>query len=295
MISGYVDAFLYALFTAISFTYIDKLGDDINPYWSLLIMSVIATLFFNAINYKELKRIYKACYSDNIIYMQMALSVGINWLCSIFAPNLSDPFIYLALYFMVLALVGFIFMEKNNRLDRLVHYLCAMSLILLIVIVGFYYNIKENKNITAGMLLGIFGGITAYLYAHSSNKLATRNHLLPTQVLAVRFLPLVLALISWLLLNHMEITLSISESLILLVMAIVTLVIPIYFLQAAINKLGVTKYSIFVAITPGITFVIYSLTLKRLSVHNLILAVAVTTVLFMSKICINSKFIERLK
>lgn len=290
-IMGYTSAFLYSIFTAISFTFIDKLDDFINPYYSLFIMSIIATLFFNIVNIKDLKKVYQHCYDNKLLYFAMTISIGINWVCSIFAPNIGDPFIYLSLHFICLAGCGLIFIKKESFKHKILDYICVVIYLILIYFTFKRYQIGTHRSLFVGEALGIIGGISGYLYAFFSNKLAKVNNanLAPTQILAVRLLPLILVLLGVIMHNKVSLYLNTKDIIIEMIMAIFTLIIPMYFSQLAIKLLKVNKFSIIVSSAPLFTFIVFSLSKMSLNKSNMILAIVITAVLMLSKINFSRK------
>lgn len=281
---GYIDAFFYVLFTAVSFTFIDKLDDHINPYISLLCLTIFATIFFNAINYKNLKTMYMGCLNNKSLYLGITLCIGVNWLCSIFAPNQSDPFIYLALSFITMAICGFVFIKKNNKQDYYVHYGCILVFIIMIIFIHRYYEIGKNRSLNFGIIIGIISGLSGYLYGYISNSFAKKASLNATQVLGVRFWLLIIMLIIVVLSQHLNLNV-IKENLgVLFLMSLLSMIVPNYFNQSSLIKLGVTRRAIFVVITPGITFLIYSISAMRFDKINFIIALITTLVMIFSKI-----------
>src|SRR3990167_11237112 len=111
---SYTSVILYMVLTALSFTFIDKLGDYVNPIFSLFCMTICATIWFNLINYKNLKNMYVKCINHKTLYLLLAITIGINWMCAIFAPNKSDPFVYIAACFMSSAICGLV-LNKNSQ------------------------------------------------------------------------------------------------------------------------------------------------------------------------------------
>lgn len=282
--SGYADILLYALFTAVSFTFIDKLDDAINPYILLFMMTLLASMFFNAINYKTIKKTYKVCWKHKSIYLAMTIAVGANWLCSIFAPNLADPFIYLAFGFLSASICGFIFMKKETAFDVIIHVICILIFVMVILHTYLYYDIKKTRSLDIGLVLGIISGVCLYVYAHFSSVLAKKCDLSATQVLAVRPWPLLLYIIIIILKDHISFSVVKSHFDMIVLMSVMTLVLPIYYLQSAIKKLGATKFSVFASMTPGVTFIVYSLDTRHMSKINLEIALIITAVLVFSKI-----------
>lgn len=283
---GYIDAIIYCVFTAVSFVFIDKMGDHINPYLSLFVMTLIACIFFISINYKHLKLMGRTIIDNKTLYLIMCHMVGINWLCSIFAPHLADPFIYLSVLFIVTSILGLIFIPKKNQAESLVH--CALSIILMLLIIFIFmkYNILDGKNISLGIILGIIAGVTTYLYGLFSNKLSTRSSLSPSQVLGIRFIPLiiVLSIIIFQPNSQIEISLKPNDSYIILFMAFISLIIPAYFLQVSFKKIGVMESALILGLIPGISFALYSIAIQYFIWINFFIALITTAVLILVKI-----------
>lgn len=296
----YVDVLLYAVFTAISFTFLDKLDDFINPLVSLLFMSVLASICFAGINVKKLKSMVLACVTNKLLYLYMTVAIMINWLCSMFAPNDADPFIYLAMTAIVRAICGLLLNIKNN--DRLEFYFklfCVFILLCCIMILHHDYIIGINRNLNFGVVLGFLGGVSGYYYVVYSNKFAIKNNFSPTQILAVRFWPLVIILFCIINLkrismhtsiNNLEIILLVKvntifkglayhEVGILLLMGVLTLIVPTLFLQRGVSKLGAQNFAIFSAITPIMTDVVYSVSSHSIHLSNICISILISIVL----------------
>lgn len=278
---NYLDGIIYAIVTAISFVFIDKIDSYINPLISLMFMALGATLWFNLINIKSLMRLYSVCYKD-YNYILLTIVIAINWLASIYAPHYSDPFVYLAIYFIVLAICGFIanYLQARYKNDLIS---CGFLLLALICIVLFY-DIAGNRQLNIGLVLGIIGGLSAYVYAKLSAKICKKNSLSSSQLLAVRFIPLCIILLILIHLNHIEVKLTFLNLIALTLMTIISLIIPVYFYQQAINKLGAGKSSIIVAFTPIITFILFTISEKQVSLINFIISIIVLAALLVSKI-----------
>lgn len=284
MKSGYIDAFLFCLFTAISFNFIDKLDDHINPFISLLFMSIIASLFFSAISYKHIGKMYKAVINNKTLYCIMSLAIGINWLCSIFAPNLSDPFIYLLLLFITMAILGFIFVKKKKNIDYYVSYTSIAVFVFILWYLHAKYFIGQNRNLNIGFILGVVGGMSGYLYAYILNIFVKKTEMNTTQTLSIRLLGLVVLLLIIIMSRDIKMHIYWKDFNILFLMSVLTMIIPNYFSQSSIIKLGAAKMAIFVVFTPLITFIVYSAFSRNFNSENSILAVIITLVMLLSKV-----------
>ncbi|MCC2625707.1 MAG: hypothetical protein K0R14_1580 [Burkholderiales bacterium] len=282
---AYINVILYMVLTAISFTFIDKLGNVVNPLISLFFMSIYATIWFNAVNYKHLKQIYLKCCSQNrLLYIIVAINVGINWLCSIFAPHKSDPFIYLSVTFVTMAICGLVATQKETKTQFFIEWGCIMLLASSVVLLRYGYEIHYNKNTDTGLILGCISGVTTYYYAVFSNKYSKENNFSSSQMLALRFWPLIIGLGCFILFRHITFTFTWHITFILLIISFLALIIPVYFLQKAIITIKTNSLSVILAITPVITFFIYSISIKKLNLTNLVVCLVITTTLCISRI-----------
>lgn len=281
---GYIDTCIYSFFTALSFVFIDKLDDKINPYVSLLYMLIVALVFFNLVQYRNLLNVYRQTFKNMSTYIPMSLFISANWMCSIFAPNIIDPFFYLAIYFMTSATCACLFSVKKSSMDFIINIIIVIIFALTMFYACRYYSSIANKNIRYRLLLGIGGGVTSYGYSYFSNSFANSCKFYPTQVLAVRSWCLTIILLIIILSKHISCHLNFTNISIEVVMSALTLIIPIYFSQSALKKLGVTNYSMLVAFTPAITFVVYTISQQNLVKINFFISIAVTLVLFISKV-----------
>ena len=93
------------------------------------------------------------------------------------------------------------------------------------------------------MLLGILAGICAYLYRHVSAKFAINISATTTEVLMVRFIPAALLLLP--IINFSSLPTILEQHFtIVLTFSFLSLVIPIFFMQYAVNHIGAVHVSI---------------------------------------------------
>lgn len=275
------------VFTAVSFTFIDKMGDLINPLFSLFFMALCATIWFNLVNYKNLTSLYKKCTQHKLSYLLVAFTIGINWLCSIFAPNKSDPFVYLAAGFMTIAICGFVSNPKKSRFHFYIEWICAVLLVACMISMHYSYTMHHNKSTDIGLVLGIISGISGYYYIVLSNKFSKSANFSSSQILALRFWPLIIILGIFIFSRHLASSLTWDSVFILLFMSFLSLIIPVFFLQQAITKFSASKLSVTLCITPVLTFFIYSISIKKLNIVNLGISLLITLVLILSKLVLN--------
>jgi drug/metabolite transporter (DMT)-like permease len=270
----YLDVSLYVVVSSISFVFIDKVGSKIDPLLLLFMMTCISMLWFHAINIAKLSQIYVACLNNFSIFLAMTVFIGINWLCSIYAPSSSDPFIYLSANFVAQVMIGYTdnFIKTKSKLALISFILLAVALIILY----YNYHISAGRNLALGMELGIIAGMMGYFYSVCSAKLQHLANLSSTQILAVRFWLLLIGLGFFLEHQQHGIHLSITDFFIIITMAFLCLIIPIYFLQQTVKKYGSQFAAIGSARVPLIVFILYSLSQKEFNLGNFMVCLAIT-------------------
>ncbi len=274
--SGYLDAGIYVLLTSVAFVFLDHLIAGLNPVIALFAMSAIALLVFNGLNICNLSATYLACWYNKTLYLIMSVALALDWVCMVFASHIADPFIAMAALFSALALFGFgkIFLVTRNKA-------VLFSLFLLLLGLGallFAYQVKAGHSVTGGIILGSVAGLAFYAYIASSSKLASLASLSSLQVLATRF---------WLLFvgasifvpKHDLFDIIKHNLLALIVISFGSLIIPIYYNQQAIKKLGSELTSVFISLVPPVTYGFYAIYNRQIIMVNVVVCILITLAL----------------
>ena len=254
MRSGYVDALIYVLLSSVAFVFLNHLITDVNPFLALLVMSSVALVVFNLLSFNQIKLTYAVCWQHKSIYIWMSIGLALDWVCMVYASYVADPFIAMAALFISLAIIGFIrlnlIQKSRKRLISLI--LLIVSLILL----ELFYVVPVGHSIGLGILLGMLAGGAFYLYILNSAKLASSGGLNSLQVLATRFW--LLWVVALVMVPKLELWSKLSTHLSeLILISFASLIVPIYFNQRAIQKLGAELTAIFIGLVPPVTFVCY--------------------------------------
>jgi hypothetical protein len=274
--SGYLDAGIYVLLTSVAFVFLDHLIAGLNPVIALFAMSAIALLVFNGLNIRNLSATYLACWHNKTLYLIMSVALALDWVCMVFASHIADPFIAMAALFSALALFGFgkMFLVTHNKA-------VLFSLFLLLLGLGallFAYQVKAGHSVTGGIILGSVAGLAFYVYIASSSKLASLASLSSLQVLATRF---------WLLFvgasifvpKHDLFDIIKHNLLALIVISFGSLIIPIYYNQQAIKKLGSELTSVFISLVPPVTYGFYAIYNRQIIMVNVVVCILITLAL----------------
>lgn len=278
--NGYFDAGIYVLTTALSFVFLDHLIDSINPITVIFIMSGIGIVVFNFFIIGRLKHTYLACRHNITIYLLMAGALALEWASLLSAIYVADPFVSMASLFTAAAIVGFcqVFIKTKIKLNLLSVILLSTGLMDLY----FSYKTKVNHSTHTGVMLGLIAGISFYIYMAASEKLTNNAKLSSFQILSVRFWPLFIG--AGIFMPKSEMLTTISNNWFELIGASFgSIVIPIYFSQQAINKLGTKLTAIIVSLVPPTTYLIYIIYNHQFSAANTTVCMILTLALIIPK------------
>jgi len=281
MNSGYVDATIYVVLSAISFVFLNKLCDQVAPLIALFTMSGIALICFNVLSICSLKKTYAACIRHKYLFLLMSAALGIDWLGMLSASRVADPFISMAALFIALAFSGFAKLYIKQR-----SYVNLISMLLLfasIIILYFSYQLGQSQHIGEGLLLGTIAGMAFFVYMESSGVLAEQGNLSSIQLLATRFWVLFVG--SSLLIPYKNLYTAVAPHFLPLAMVSMgTLVVPIFFNQQAIKKLGTALTAVLISFVPSTTYLVYAIYNHHFILSNTVACGIITLALILPKI-----------
>lgn len=274
--SGYVDAILYVILASIAFVFLDDLCNDVEPLTALFVMSGVAIFCFNILSLKHLKTVYDAIFQNPLLFLIMSTALGLDWLCMIYATYLSDPFITMTSLFTSSSFLGFFNLYRKTGSTS---YCWSMIILVISILILFFkYEIQKPGTIFYGVLLGILAGLAFYIYMLTSERLSNRAKLTSIQVLATRFWVLFIGSSLFIHLNDLNAALK-NNALLLVAVSIGSLVVPIFFNQQAIRKLGTATASVLMSLVPITTYLIYAFWNGNLVFTNLLIGLVITSAL----------------
>jgi drug/metabolite transporter (DMT)-like permease len=247
-------SFLFVLAASMGAVMTQFVDTHIPPFLSLFIAGIIATLFFNLINITKIKHIYIGCWQQKWLYLAIMLTILVMWICTINGPGLIGASLYILLYFTWLGILGFssqYLINRNENSKKL--YFAIGALLLLIVAIGADLGPKFSLKDLLGVFLSIVGGTSAFIYFKQSQAIMKKAQLSATQILAVRFYLTII--VAWAFIPHEAFKnyftlINFSE---ILFLAILSLIIPLFFQQKALEKITAEKNAIIMSLTPTAT------------------------------------------
>ena len=265
-------SFLYVLIYSCASVFIEKLYFSIPPFFSLMITASIATFFFNLINIGKLKNIYAACWHEKKLWLSIMITILIMWNCTMIGPGMIGASLYNFLYFSWLGMIGFlslgIFEWKKSRIK----FYIGLSILGLIIIALFDQLVRSNSSINIwGILLAITGGSSAFIYFKQSQAIIKRIQLSATQILSIRFYLTILVLFVILPSGSFQTLFTMSNILQLILLAAISLILPLYFQQKALERISSEHNAIILSFSPIATAVLQEIIFKNVELKFVII------------------------
>jgi hypothetical protein len=265
-------SFLYVFAFSVALVLIQKLDISIPPLFSLLVTATIASLYFNLINKNHIKEIYSDCFRNKKQWIVVMFIVLVMWATTMIGPGKIGASLFNFIYFAWLGMLGFILQSfKNWQENRIKFYFGFCVFLLIILNIFFELHVSYSYDSLYGIVTALLGGTASFVYFKQSQILAKNTRLSATQILAVRFYLaiIILAIIVPKHQIHDYLTLSSSASLILL--AFLSLIIPLYFSQKALEKITSEQHAIINSICPIVTGILQQIMFNDIKAEQVII------------------------
>lgn len=263
-------SFLYVLVFSVALVLIQKLDVSIPPLFSLIVTASIASLYFNIINRRNLTRIYTDCFANKKQWLLIMFIVLIMWGTTMIGPGIIGASLFNFIYFAWLGMLGFMLLAFQDwKLNRIQFYFGLCLLLLIIANVTFELRMSFSYNVIYGISLALLGGTSSFVYFKQSQALAKNASLSATQVLAVRFYLSIIVLLIILPKHHVPEYFTIANFFNLVLLAFVSLIIPLYFSQKALEKITSEQHAIINSSCPIVTGVIQEITFNDLRMEQM--------------------------
>lgn len=245
---GYLYGMLYIISIATSLVWIDSLGETYQLGYLLFGTTLTATLIFNACCFDSLSSTYRSIHRSPMLWLSLSIAILMTWGLSYYATIHSSATILVSLFFIAQAMMA-------SLLNRRYHFVFACLLL-----IGFIcYAAEQGSWLT--YFSGILAGIFSYAYFKVSFIYSKKLGLKPTQVLAVRYY-LLLAFASGLVIEDIMTHQSIIQQhhglsfslLILFLLGLSNMVIPNFFSQSCVQKIGPSQFASITTLIPVITY-----------------------------------------
>lgn len=185
------------------------------------------------------------------------------------------------LYFSWRGALGFLSLGHRNNFNSKLEVYCVLLIVLLIFTnVIFQIHFSFSKNSILGIGLSLLGGTMAFIYFKQSQNIIKIMHLTASQILAVRFHLTVLVLLPILFKPDISHQLSSNNLLSLLLLAFISMIIPLYFGQKALEKISSEHHAIISSLCPVATGILQEIIFKDVKLSQTIVYMLYSLIIF---------------
>lgn len=264
-------SFLYVIVFSVALVLIQKLDVTIPPLFSLLITASIASLYFNLINRRQLKKIYSDCFNNKKEWFSVMAIVLVMWGTTMIGPGLIGASLFNFIYFAWLGMLGLIILSLQNWKTQRINFYFGLGLCFL-VILNIILELRSSfsYNSIYGIVLALIGGTSSFIYFKKSQALAKTAELTATQVLAVRFYLSIFVLAIVIPKGDFAEYFTLMNAINLVLLAFFSLIIPLYFSQKALEKITSEQHAIINSLCPLVTGVLQEVVFNDLRVEQMV-------------------------
>jgi hypothetical protein len=241
-------AFLYVICTALSVIFIHLIGTRMPDMLLIFMSTSFAILFFNLHRWRSVSTTYRRIFKLPKALIFINLLMLFQWLGSFLLPIYFSPAAFIISLFSTLSLLSSLMLYRSHKKTSHLVKLILLSLSL----IGFYtmyYFVYPLASYLVFLFSSLSRGAIGYSYLRASAKLNQQNFS-AMEILSFRFWLLWLASLAYVIYDHQFAQFSIIMIPPTLLIAAVTLIIPIYFSQKSIEKIGPDKSGLIFGFTP---------------------------------------------
>ena len=246
---------LFVITSSFASILVQKLYFVIPSTLTLLVTSIIATLYFNGINLGHLRSMHAHCWQHKSLWLSIMAIILVMWYSTMTGPGMIGASLYRFLYFAWLGMLGFWFLAFKKPTINRQSLLCGLFVVVLLagLLGDYFWRHAWSMHELIGIALPLVGGTASFVYFKQSEALTKRTQLTATQVLAIRFYLTIVVLLLLVPTHHSIALLTPMHLLILAVVAVFSLIIPLYCMQKALEKIGSERNAILISLAPIVT------------------------------------------
>lgn len=279
---GYLSAIACVFLTTISSLFVEHKLDNIgNVTDTLFVVVMITNIFFNLAGISRCKKAYKDILIDFKAYIIFCLFISATWVCAIIGVKYSNAVIFNISFYISSMLMAYLVQYKDNKSNAILIRLFLCIMILCITTIN-------NVHALIGIILGIGGGISIYLYKKTSFLFANKHSASTVEIMMTRFIPVMICLSFYVNFNNIVYIIT-HHTFSILLFAFISFIIPTYLGQYATNHIGAEHSTIISALIFPLSWfgglIINNGDLSIMKLSNLIIAL-------LSLIMISSPYIK---
>ncbi len=256
---GVLLIFSYCILISASLVFINFLERSLNPVLTLFFtffFAFILLVFFDIKNFKSIK---KQLRQHLLFIFFINFSTALNWLLEFIAlkhvsAGVANSFIYGAQPIIMLGLlIGFTKPKHHLSYDGLF----SLAIIVILFFMGFIrineHGVHDKATLLIGIILSIFSSIFGVISVFIAKKLHQEG-ISTIDLVKIRLPLLILMSFIYLGFHPKLLLMPVGNYLSLLVLAIVTVILPLLALQQGINRVRPFTVTLILSSIPAITF-----------------------------------------
>lgn len=215
---------------------------------------------------------YLSCIQNKKLWLAIMVIILIMWLCAMIGPGLIGASLFSFLNYASMGMFGFLSLGIGNaNKDRLKLYFGLSVLLLMFIVMIADLRGSFSIKVMLGFFLPILGGACSFIYFKQSQALSKVAQFSATQVLAVRFYLTIIVLCIIVPPHSFSIYFTINNLGQLFILALLSLIVPLYFLQKALEKITSEQNAIIISLCPVMTAILQELVFKNVDLKFIII------------------------
>lgn len=275
-------ALLYVVIYSTGSVLVQKLYLSIPTTFTLMVAAFITALFFNLVNLKSIGKIHVAFWQQKRLWLAIMVTILIMWFCTMTGTGALGASLYNFLYFASVGTLGFLSLGLSAGPQRVKLYFGLLASALIGGVLAYNCKIHWSVHYGYAIAMPIVGAVCSFIYFKQSRAVMVKSQLSASQVLAMRFYLTIILL--FFITPHTDfVTYGTLPNLgLLTLLAALTLIAPMYFLQRALGKITSEQSAIIISLTPMVTAVLQEAAFQDVDFKYLIIYFAYTLILLMS-------------
>lgn len=269
---------LFVLMTAGSVVLIRIVGLQIPAMLMVFLTTSYSILIFHALTYRDIGSVYrKILSSSKMVYFQLNIALLVGWAGTFLIPIYFTPSALLVSSMSISSLGGSLssYLKTRRRSDLVECCLLAANLVLFYILyANQYHGWKYVSFVASTAVVGValYASLRLFGYFHDNGFTAL-------QISAIRFWALWVISLSMVISQGEFAVLTPKAMLYTAALGLVSMVLPLYFLQRSIGSLGSDKTGILVGFTPIVAIILERLVHDETTIFDAVPAILLPVII----------------
>lgn len=255
---GGIYIFFYIITSAVSNVFVNHTTRSIDPIVSLFYTSLFTILFFSILNFGELKKNKVLIRENKKTVIWLNLLNAIIWFVIFYSLKFLSPAVFSCLFLGAIPINLFILGLRESKVSIKSNFIIGALLLTMFILMLLLVSqeMKEGNSfqiINYGVIVTFVGGMVAAFIMKFSKELAV-NNLSSSLVVSLRFYGLLVISLILIISNPRQLLIEPMVLTEFVVLALVSMALPLFLLQKALKTLSPLYASIIITTIPIITY-----------------------------------------